>query len=150
MKYQKQMTAYQRMMKRVQVPENKDECWLWCGPVNNAGYGMIRGTDGWPKMMTVHRVAAQHKGLDIKRKEVQHTCLTKNCVNPDHLVNGDAKTRFKRIKEKHGEYFQRLKKPYVKCKHCGKTSHVVWFSRQHGECHPGMNNKYAKLTCDKV
>jgi len=140
MKYRKRMNAYDRMMERVKVPEDKSQCWLWCGPVNNAGYGLIRGTDGWPKMMTVHRVAAQHIGLDIKRKEVQHTCLVKHCVNPDHLVNGDVHTRYERIKQKHGPNFQRPKKPYKTCKHCGVKTHVVWYSRMHVDCYPGMKS----------
>jgi len=148
MRNRKRTSAYERMMERVKVPKDKNKCWLWCGPVNNAGYGMIRGTDGWPKMMTVHRVAGQHKGLDIRRKEVQHLCLTKNCVNPDHLVNGNAKSRFDRIREKHGPNFQRPKEPYKTCEHCGGTSHVVWFSRTHGDCYPGM--KSIKIPKNKV
>lgn len=136
----KAVPAYERMMERVKIPKDKTKCWLWCGPVNNAGYGMIRGTDGYPKMMTVHRVAAQHKGLDIKRKEVQHTCLTKNCVNPDHLVIGNAQSRCDRIMKKHGKNFQKPKIPYKTCEHCGKESYVVWFSRMHKDCYPGMNS----------
>ena len=140
MRYHKTTSAYERMMKRVKVPLNKDECWLWCGPVNNAGFGMIRGDDGYPRMTTVHRVAAKHKGLDIKRKEVQHTCLTSHCVNPDHLVIGNAKSRCNRIMAKHGRNFQKPKVPYKTCEHCGETSHIVWFSRMHGECYPGMKS----------
>lgn len=146
MKY-KTTNAYERMMQRVKIPQNKNDCWLWCGPVNNAGYGMCRGNDGVPKMMTVHRIAAQHKGLDIKRKEVQHTCLTKNCVNPDHLVIGNPQTRCDRIMNKHGRNFQRPKKPYKKCPHCGIKEYVTWFSRKHGDCYPGMNSLYS---CSKV
>ena len=147
MKYKKSMTAYERMMKRVIVPEDKSQCWLWTGPVNNAGYGMLRGNDGYPKMTTVHRIAALEKGLYIKRKEVQHTCLTKNCVNPDHLVIGTAKTRCDRIMKKHGRNFQQPKVPYRKCEHCGDSAHVAWFSRKHGDCYPGMKSIY---TCDRV
>ena len=150
MKKNQSIPAYERMMTRVKVPEDKNECWLWCGPVNNAGYGMIRGTEGYPKMMTVHRVAAQYKGLDIKRKEVQHTCLTKNCVNPDHLVIGNAKARCERIIKKHGKNFQKPKNPYKTCEHCGGTSYVVWFNRMHGDCYPGMKSKYSNLQKNKV
>lgn len=146
MKY-KTRSAYERMMQRVTVPEDKSKCWLWTGPVNNAGYGMLRGDDGYPKMTTVHRIAAQHKGLDIKRKEVQHTCLTKNCVNPDHLVIGNPQSRCDRIMDKHGRQFMKPKKPYIKCKHCGKSEHVTWFNRKHSDCYPGMNSLY---TCTKV
>ena len=57
-------SAYERMMQRVHIPKDKSKCWLWTGPVNNAGFGMIRGDDGIPKMVTVHRVAGKEKGLD--------------------------------------------------------------------------------------
>lgn len=147
MKRLKTTSAYDRMMQRVKIPEDKTQCWLWYGPVNNAGYGMLRGDHGKPKMTTVHRIAAQHKGLDIKRKEVQHTCLTKNCVNPDHLVIGNAQSRCDRIMIKHGRNFQQPKIPYKKCIHCGKTEYVTWFSRKHGECYPGMKSIY---TCERV
>lgn len=143
-------TAYERMMERVKIPKDKTKCWLWCGPVNNAGYGMIRGTDGYPKMMTVHRVAAQQKGLQIKRKEVQHTCLTKNCVNPDHLVIGNAQSRCDRIIEKYGSHFMKPKNPYIECEHCGQSTHVVWFSRKHKDCYHGMKTNYSNLSCNKV
>lgn len=139
-RHYKTLSAYERVMLRTKVPENKDECWLWCGPVNNAGYGMIRGNDGVPKMTTVHRIVGIDKGLNHK-KEIQHTCLTKHCVNPNHLVNGDSKTRNKRIVAKHGNYFCKPKIPYRKCKHCKQTTHVVWFNRKHNECYPGMLTK---------
>lgn len=133
-KKQKTVSAYIRMMKRVSIPKDKSKCWLWTGPVNNAGYGMIRGNDGIPKMMTVHRVAGIEKGLD-KDSEIQHTCLTKHCVNPDHLVNGNPKSRLKRIVAKHGRNWQKPKNPYKTCEHCGESTAVQWFSRLHDDCY---------------
>jgi hypothetical protein len=138
----------QRVLERTKKGANPDDCWLWCGPVNNAGYGLIKGDtrQGDARMVTVHRVMARANGLNIKWKEVQHTCLVKNCVNPDHLVLGDTKSRHERIVEKYGKNFQRPKKPYKTCPHCGVKTHVVWFSRLHKDCHPGMklDKKYAK------
>jgi hypothetical protein len=134
MRYFKRISAYDRVMRRTDIPKDKSKCWLWTGPVNNAGYGMIRGNDGVPKMTTVHRIVGIEKGLSW-RKEIQHTCLTKNCVNPDHLVNGDSQSRHKRIVDKHGRQWQKPKEPYKTCEHCGETSHVVWFSRMHGDCY---------------
>lgn len=134
------MSGYDRVMRRTNIPDNKDECWLWCGPVNNAGYGMIRGNDGYPKMTTVHRVVGIHKGLN-HRKEIQHTCLVKHCVNPDHLVNGVPKNRAERMKKKYNGKWQIPKEPYKTCEHCGTTSHIVWFSRMHKDCYPGMKQQ---------
>jgi hypothetical protein len=139
--------VHERVLERTKKGINTDDCWLWCGPVNNAGYGLIKGDtrQGDAKMVTVHRVMARHKGLYIKWKEVQHTCLVKNCVNPDHLVIGNSKTRHERIVAKHGRYFQKPKRPILKCKHCGTKTHVTWFSRIHKDCYPGMtNNKSTK------
>jgi hypothetical protein len=143
-------SAYERMIKRVDIPKDKSKCWLWTGPVNNAGYGMIRGNDGVPKMMTVHRVAGKEKGLDTENHEIQHTCLTKNCVNPDHLVEGNARTRYDRIVQKHGTTFQAPKNPYKTCEHCKQTDHVVWFSRKHKYCYPGMLTQYSKYSRKQV
>ncbi len=141
-KWQKVTSAYDRVMKRTTIPKDQSKCWLWTGPVNNAGYGMIRGDNGIPKMTTVHRVVGIHKGLDSEG-EIQHTCLTKHCVNPDHLVQGDSKTRHTRIVEKHGRNFQKAKNPYKTCEHCGNTDHVTWFSRKHSECYTYILKKKA-------
>lgn len=141
MRYQKK-SAYERVMRRTHIPKDQSKCWLWTGPVNNAGYGMIRGDDGVPKMQTVHRVVGIHKGLD-KQREIQHTCLVTHCVNPDHLVSGNPTTRIKRIIDKHGEHFNTPKQPYKTCEHCKETDHVVWFSRKHNDCYPGMHGKFA-------
>lgn len=150
--------CHERVMQRTKIPmddqglPDKSKCWDWTGPINNAGFGMIKGDSslGDPKMVTVHRVIARQKGLYIKFKEVQHTCLNKICVNPDHLVIGTAKQRNTRIIDKHGKNFMSPKVPYVTCKHCKKTCHVVWFSRKHKDCYPGMLGKYSQFTCDKV
>lgn len=141
----KYVPVHERVLRRTTIPLDKTQCWIWNGPINNAGFGMIKGDNslGDAKMVTVHRVMAREKGLYIKFKEVQHTCLNKRCVNPDHLTIGDAKTRNKRIIAKHGKHFMKPKKPYIKCKHCGKSDHVVWFSRKHKKC-------IAEFTCDKV
>lgn len=136
-------SGYERVMRRTTIPENKDDCWLWCGPVNNAGYGMIRGNDGYPKMTTVHRLVGISKGLD-HRKEIQHTCMTKNCVNPDHLVNGNTKSRHARLREKYNGYWQRPKNPYRKCEYCHGTTHVIWFNRMHGNCEHIASTKLRK------
>lgn len=147
----KHTPVYQRLLKRTMIPLDKNQCWVWTGPVNNAGYGMIKeDKEIDDKMITVHRVAARQKGLDIT-KEINHTCLNKRCVNPDHLTYGNAKQRMKRILDKHGRNFNKPKNPYKTCEHCNGTSHIIWFSRMHGGCYPGMyDGKYSKLLRKKV
>lgn len=151
MKYRerKKLTGYERVMKRTKIPTDQDKCWLWCGPVNNAGYGMIRGNDGIPRMATVHRVVGVHLGMN-PRKEIQHTCLTKHCVNPKHLVEGNPKTRHDRIVKKYGKNYKAPKNPYHTCEHCGTSTYVTHFSRKHKHCYPGMRNDLSKLLKRKV
>ena len=144
--------VHERVLQRTKIPKDKSKCWIWTGPVNNAGYGLIKGDTrlGDAKMVTVHRAMARHKGLQIKWKEVQHTCLNKACVNPDHLVLGDSKTRYDRLADKYGKNFQKPKVPYITCEHCKGEDHVVWFSRKHKECYPGMFTKYSKYLHKQV
>jgi len=136
--------VHERVLQRTKIPTDKSKCWVWTGPVNNAGYGLIKGDtrEGDPKMVTVHRVMARHKGLQIKRKEVQHVCLNKACVNPEHLVLGTPQTRYDRLAKKYGKNFQKPKNPYVVCDFCNESTHVVWFSRMHKDCN--------EFTCKKV
>jgi len=146
----KRTPVYERLMKRTIIPIDKNDCWIWTGPVNNAGFGMIKeDLDIDNKMVTVHRVAARQKGLNMK-KEINHTCLNKRCVNPNHLIEGSAKQRHTRIVEKHGVNFNQPKDPILKCPHCKGSSHVTWFSRKHANCYPGMFEDYAKLLRKKV
>ena len=136
--------VHERVLQRTKIPKDKSKCWIWTGPVNNAGYGLIKGDtrQGDPKMVTVHRVMARHNGLYIKWKEVQHTCLNKKCVNPDHLVIGTSRTRYERLEKKYGKKFMKPKQPYITCEYCDISTHVVWFSRKHKKC--------IELTCQKV
>lgn len=139
--------VHERVLERTKIPIDKSQCWEWTGPVNNAGYGLIKGDSslGDSRMVTVHRAMGRHKGLPIKHREVQHTCLNKKCVNPDHLTTGRAKDRVKRIIKKHGPNFMTPKVPYKTCEHCNRKTHIVWFSRVHKQCYPGMLNKYHKF-----
>lgn len=149
-KQRRRIPVYERLMKRTYIPEDTSKCWEWQGPVNNAGYGMIKEDfDIENKMVTVHRVAAREKGLDIT-KEINHTCCNKTCVNPDHLILGNPIDRMQRVKQKYGPHFSRPKEEYRTCQHCNGVTHYLWFSRKHGGCYPGMMNKYSKYLRNKV
>ncbi len=149
--FRKKITpVYDRLMKRTYIPLDKTKCWEWTGPVNNAGYGMIKEDSSIDvKMVTVHRVSARHHGMDIT-KEINHTCMNKRCVNPDHLVYGNAKDRAGRIMEKYGSDWHIPEETYKECPHCHQKSYYTWFSRKHKHCYPGMMNKYSKYLRNKV
>lgn len=76
-----------RVMKRTQV-EDINGCWIWSGP-NSGRDG--RGK-GYPRMcldgqtVAVHRVVFTHYfGYVPGRKQIDHKCRNRLCVNPDHL-----------------------------------------------------------------
>lgn len=64
-------------------------CKIWPGAVQNNGYGQIR-REG--KLYLAHRWAyAQATGvsmLSLTGQVVRHTCDTRLCIEPDHLVLG--------------------------------------------------------------
>ncbi len=59
-------------------------CWYWTGSITDEGYGYY-----WLEGATrpVHQVAFEALlGVPVpKGMHVDHLCLTRNCVNPDHL-----------------------------------------------------------------
>lgn len=77
-------------------------CVYWQGPFHRQGYGMFSGiriSDGKRIMMTTHRLAMKlklNRELDLK-EFVVHTCGNPQCVNPDHLILGDARLRYKEM-----------------------------------------------------
>lgn len=117
-----------------------DDCWIWQGAINNAGYGLIREESKYAKknMILVHRAMARDMGIDIENNEIQHTCLNRLCVNPNHLIIGDVKSRTKRLVNKYGCDYIRPKNKYKTCEHCGKTDYYIWYNRRHKHCYPGM------------
>lgn len=82
-------TIWQRIVANVTVtPGPLDTpCWIW----NGAHSGTGRGGD-YPRMklgsqtVAVHRVAATHcYGYIPGKKQVDHRCRNRMCVNPGHL-----------------------------------------------------------------
>ena len=102
-----------------------DGCWVWQGPVNNVGYGLIRAdTNGKKTMRSVHRVVAENAGMDIEGKCVMHSCRNHACVNPAHLLTGTIQDVYvaREADPKNSRFGRKLgeKAPTKQCPHCDR------------------------------
>lgn len=65
-----------------------DQCWLWLGPANRKGYGMISRKVYFPEQY-VHRISFINNHGPIKPgNQVLHKCDNPNCFKPSHLTQG--------------------------------------------------------------
>lgn len=68
-------------------PEPMGGCWLWTGTIRK-GYGVVRvSTNGKiPSVRQAHRVVFQiNRGTIPDGLALDHLCMVKVCVNPNHL-----------------------------------------------------------------
>ena len=86
-----------RLWKQV---KKTDHCWIWCGYVNEDGYGRIRPDTTSPKV-GVHRLSwILHFGEVPEGLLVCHTCDNPACVRPDHLFLGTVQDNVNDMKAK--------------------------------------------------
>jgi hypothetical protein len=86
---------YDRFMAKVDVPDDREECWPWAGAVAgrdrvNAPYGKFwagrRSLAGNPISDQASRISYQmFVGPIPEGCEVDHLCRNTICVNPSHL-----------------------------------------------------------------
>jgi hypothetical protein len=86
----------QRIMSNVDITE--DGCWLWKGGTSGDGRG-----GGYARMslngstVAVHRVMYTHfNGYIPGKKQIDHVCRNRACVNPAHLEMVSHKENQKR------------------------------------------------------
>lgn len=75
----------------------QNNCWEWQGQITKIGYGSLR----WEgKMQLAHRVFYKvYVGAIIEKKQINHSCHNRKCVNPDHLYLGDQFDNMKDMKK---------------------------------------------------
>jgi len=81
-------------------------CIPWIGPKHRQSYGMMGGfrqSDEKRIMTVTHRITAMLKyGRALTSTDyVLHTCSNASCVNPDHIIIGDAYDKA-RIRDENG------------------------------------------------
>jgi len=68
------------------IPEPNSGCWLWLGPYDSNGYGIIVTPQGKWK---AHRASLYwHKRWPKEKLLACHSCDVTSCINPDHLFWG--------------------------------------------------------------
>lgn len=73
----------------------KTPCWIWQGGTNNYRYGMHFSNR---KVQPAHRIVFEkYTGIVIPyRKQLDHLCRIRLCVNPEHLEIVDLRTNCQR------------------------------------------------------
>jgi hypothetical protein len=67
------------------IPEPNSGCWIWLGQVNQSGYGRARLAHG--RKQVAHRAVyeAHHQTTVPADMQLDHLCMVRCCVNPDHM-----------------------------------------------------------------
>lgn len=127
----KKQTPYERLWKHIVKSDDINECWTWKGGKNNVGYPMIK-SEHPKKMMLAHRVMGEHMGL--VGPEIQRTCDSYECLNPNHLISGNKSERMMKVHSNPDYKRKQLKNTFVNCPVCDKRAWYPTLKRYHKDC----------------
>lgn len=83
----KDKMAFYRFWSKVNIKDNKEDCWDWTAHVDIYGYGKF---ELYYKSIRSHRMAyTLTKGQISEVLEIGHLCNNPRCCNPNHLELGD-------------------------------------------------------------
>ena len=72
----------ERLTSRYQI-DPQTGCWLWTGTMMHCGYGQISRHG---RNQPAHRAMWEHQHGPIEGKlTIDHLCLNRRCVNPEHM-----------------------------------------------------------------
>ena len=114
----------ERFKAKIEIGDNS-ECWNWTGTLNHSGYGeFILDSRGEKQkrrkgnIVKAHRFSYEtHIGRIPNGMMLRHTCHNRACVNPMHLLPGNAKQNYEDSRaisrHKHGHTGPRLSEQAV-------------------------------------
>ena len=121
--------------------DKSGDCWLWTGYVKPNGYASFYPGGGRhvPKVYAHRFSYGLHKGLIPLGMEIDHTCNTRHCVNPDHLEVVGHRENLERAKARrtHCKNGHSLADAYITtgnrvCRSCRLNAQRVYRAQQQG------------------
>lgn len=88
-------TVHEKLLNKLDII---DQCWMWTGSKNPAGYGMVQIGS---KIKLAHRAMYEvYRGPIPDNLVIRHRCDNPGCCNPNHLIVGTRQENIKDIDDR--------------------------------------------------